>query len=181
MIIPDIAIGSIAAALIAALVGVIGLIISKENKISEFRQNWIDALRSEIGAMISNLTAIRGASIADHPSKQELYETTKNHFVAANQALVSIRLRLNPKEPESIFILSKLIELEKLMDIGKDIDVQSCKQCESDIISSAHVLLKKEWLRVRRGERLFVMANTIGTMLVIGMVLWLLVVCVASP
>ena len=42
--IPDQAIGAIAAALIAGLISLLGLIISKEQKVSDFRQAWIDAL-----------------------------------------------------------------------------------------------------------------------------------------
>lgn len=49
--IPPVAIGAIGAALIAATVSLLGLIISKEQKTSEFRQAWIDALRSDLGSL----------------------------------------------------------------------------------------------------------------------------------
>lgn len=49
---PDQAVGATIAAIVAALVALLGLIISKEQKVSEFRQQWIDALRADIAATI---------------------------------------------------------------------------------------------------------------------------------
>ena len=48
---PDVAIGTMIAAFIAGLVSLLSLIISKEQKVSEFRQAWIDALRAEISSL----------------------------------------------------------------------------------------------------------------------------------
>ena len=59
--IPDVAIGAIAAALIAGLISLLGLIISKEQKTSEFRQAWIDGLRSELSLVIAHANALHGA------------------------------------------------------------------------------------------------------------------------
>ena len=53
--IPDVAIGAVVAALIAAIVSLLGLIISKEQKTSEFRQAWIDALRSDLTHLIHRI------------------------------------------------------------------------------------------------------------------------------
>jgi hypothetical protein len=57
-----IAIGAIAAALIAGLIFLLSLVISKEQKISDFRQEWINSLRSEIAALIAHANAICGAT-----------------------------------------------------------------------------------------------------------------------
>ncbi len=46
--------GTIIAAVIAAVISLLGLIISKENKVSEFRQAWIDSLREEVAAIITH-------------------------------------------------------------------------------------------------------------------------------
>ena len=60
-VLPDIAVGAIGAALIAGVVSLLGLVISKEQKVSEFRQAWIDALRSDVASLISHVNAIHGA------------------------------------------------------------------------------------------------------------------------
>jgi hypothetical protein len=61
---PDQAVGAVAAALIAGLISLLGLIISKEQKVSDFRQAWIDALRSDIAAVITHAQSIHGAYLA---------------------------------------------------------------------------------------------------------------------
>lgn len=177
--IPDAAIGPVVAAVIAAFVGFVGLVIAKENKTSEFRQAWIDALRADIGAVIANINAIRGASVAEFRSKSELFAATQGHFVEANQAATSVRLRLNANEPECMFILKLLDELEDLMD-SQPIDIPKCQKCEAELIKSAHVLLKKEWLRVRRGEITFVRAKAAGLIVATAMIAWLAYTWVSS-
>jgi hypothetical protein len=47
MEISPVAIGAISAAIITGLLSLVGLIISKENKTSEFRQQWIDSFRKK--------------------------------------------------------------------------------------------------------------------------------------
>lgn len=53
------AIGPIIAAIIGAVVALVSLIISKESKLSEFRQAWIDSLRQEIADFLSNILHIK--------------------------------------------------------------------------------------------------------------------------
>jgi len=53
------AIGPIIAAIIGAVVTLASLIISKESKLSEFRQAWIDSLRQEIADFLSNILHIK--------------------------------------------------------------------------------------------------------------------------
>jgi hypothetical protein len=55
MIISDSSLGPIIAATVAGAVSLVSLIISKENKTSEFRQLWIDALRSELSKYVAHV------------------------------------------------------------------------------------------------------------------------------
>jgi hypothetical protein len=73
-VVPDAAIGAIAAALIAGLLTFLGLIVAKENKTSEFRQAWIDSLRLDFAKLISNARAIRGAVAVGFPEKSDLFD-----------------------------------------------------------------------------------------------------------
>jgi hypothetical protein len=45
---------SVLSAVIGASIATIGLIVAKEGKTSEFRQQWIDGLRNDIATLISN-------------------------------------------------------------------------------------------------------------------------------
>lgn len=69
-------IGAIVAALVAGFFSVLSLIVSKEQKISEFRQQWIDSLRQELSdhmaAVVSlssmrELQRCRPSEVAAHP------------------------------------------------------------------------------------------------------------------
>jgi hypothetical protein len=110
--IPDIAIGAVVAAFIAALVSFLSLIISKEQKTSEFRQAWIDALRSDIAAVVAHANAIHGAAAAQFGTAAKTWVAAREDFVGINQASANIRLRLNCKEKESQAVLKSIENLE---------------------------------------------------------------------
>src|SRR5271167_3688723 len=54
------AIATIAAALVAGGVAFLASVLSKEQKTSEFRQTWIDALREDISKLIGSTEVIIG-------------------------------------------------------------------------------------------------------------------------
>jgi hypothetical protein len=56
--IPDVALGAVIAAFLTALVTALGLVITKENKTSEFRQAWIDALRADFATYASHIIVL---------------------------------------------------------------------------------------------------------------------------
>ena len=94
---------AIIAAFIGGLFSLIGLIISKEQKTSEFRQAWIDALRSELSSLICHANCIHGGLVSSQP-----WENMKSDFLGINEAAANIRLRLNPDEDESEKVLEKI-------------------------------------------------------------------------
>lgn len=149
---PDIAVGAVVAALIAGLVSLLGLIVSKEQKTSEFRQAWIDALRSELSAVIAHANAIHGAGSASMGSPAELWRVVRQDFVGINEATAKIRLRLNPKEPRAIAVLAAVESLEQLLAPGRPMDYLQINAMEKKLVGEAQVLLKEEWLRVQTGE-----------------------------
>lgn len=119
--IPDVAIGAIVAALIAGLVSLLGLVISKEQKTSEFRQAGIDALRTELSAVIAHTNAIYGANTANFGTLTDLWGDVRDNYVGLNEATASIRLRLNPKEPHAQAVLARIEELEAYLAPGQSI------------------------------------------------------------
>lgn len=157
--IPDIAIGAIAAALIAGLVSLLGLIISKEQKTSEFRQAWIDALRTELSAVIAHTNAIHGANAANFGALAELWKDVRDDYVGINEATASIRLRLNPKEPAAQAVLARIEELEAHLAPGQRIHHDQINALEKRLVVEAQVLLKDEWNRVRAGEPTYKVAR----------------------
>ena len=73
-----VAVGAIIAALIAGAFSYFNLVSSKEAKVSEFRQEWINALRSEISMYVSCIqtaTALRhhvNSNLADDTSSADV-------------------------------------------------------------------------------------------------------------
>jgi hypothetical protein len=157
---PDIAVGAVSAALIAGLVSLLGLIVSKEQKVSEFRQAWIDALRAELSSLIAHANAIHGANMAGFANSSEAWKVVRADFVGINEAAARIRLRLNSKESEAVAVLSQLERLEQLLaPETTKIDYLQLNTAEKELVSVAQVVLKQEWLRVRRGEQVFRVAR----------------------
>jgi hypothetical protein len=150
---PDIAIGAISAAIIASFFSFLGLIISKEQKTSEFRQAWIDSLRSEIAQLISSANAIHGAMTSqDLESAASAWSVVRADFVTINEAAAKVRLRLNPNEDLSKAVLAKIEEIERLLAPGAFPDHSELNQKEKELVSHASALLKDEWRRVKKGE-----------------------------
>jgi hypothetical protein len=151
---PKEAAGAIFAALIAGLISLLGLIISKEQKISEFRQAWIDGLRENVALVITHLEAIRGAMHAAQPSKAS-WQDRKEHFVAINQAITCVRLRLNRDEVSSQQLLLSLGELENIAQAGDITTSQLVGPAVDKLTEHCNIVMKEEWQRVRDGEKTY--------------------------
>jgi len=148
---PDGAVGAICAAVVTSLIAVLGLIISKENKTSEFRQAWIDSLREEIAGVIGHMNAIIGSvRSAGHSEKGWL--EARDNVTAINRCIAGIRLRLNPTERRSQAMTQILDEMEQLFVRGGPLSEDKTIRIEKTLIVEGQAILKDEWLRVRRGE-----------------------------
>jgi hypothetical protein len=161
--------GTIIAAVIAAVISLLGLIISKENKVSEFRQAWIDALREEISAIITHASAIYAAHVAKFPDTPTLWQNARADYVGLNEASAKVRLRLNQKEQSSIAILDALEEHGSLFprDNSRP-DFQQLALNHRKLLDCTRVVLKEEWRRVKRGELVYRLATILAGLLVVG-------------
>ena len=114
-----VALGAVTAALIAGYFSFVGLISAKEGKVSEFRQSWIDAFRSELSEYVSTMRALatllesaieaskrrryrNGELVAQDEltdEERELFvREHKDYFSKITSNFHSIELRVNPKE-----------------------------------------------------------------------------------
>jgi hypothetical protein len=165
------AVGLSIAALIAGWFSLLSIILSKEKAISEFRQKWINGLRSEISALIAHAMQIQGYIVLTKPfpkngppsqeDKDQLanfLEKTRDDHIGLNRASKLVKLRLNPRdpEPESGEILEHLKELNRLFDAPRNPEFATqVDPITEQIADSAQRLLKKEWERVKQGEKTF--------------------------
>ena len=145
----------VATAIIAGTVTLVVTILSKEQKTSEFRQAWIDSLRSDVAELAGRMETVvdMAESVAEDEDDDgsDFFNNTSQEMIKIQTCVVRIRLRLNPSEHEHI-----LDPLKRLVD--SDLD-QSWSDMVSDlelVVSGSQVLLKSEWERVKKGEPAYI-------------------------
>jgi hypothetical protein len=181
MLLPDtplpllIPIGAILAACITGTVSFVSLVISKEQKISEFRQAWIDAFRQELSEFSSqarrlsaeetpiNLKALSSETAQIEARNEELLRPDPFHENRQRmaQAYYALRLRLNPSESDHKALLKHLDNIYRILYESAESIMFSRVVSELDSLAVvAQEILKREWIRVKVGEKGF---QTVGT------------------
>lgn len=166
-------IGVVAASIIAGLFSFISLVLSKEQKISEFRQKWIDSLREEISTFIGCIVTVanifrrieqaRNNGVESEFSRSDMKELQ----VSASEAYTRIHLRLNPKDNNSE-VTALIQALEELRQLAKKSEWEMVEDKIEDIRPKAQVVLKLEWERVKNGEPAFRRAKRVAAFLVVS-------------
>lgn len=151
------AIAAITAAFMSGIVALTSTVIAKEQKISEFRQAWIDALREDCSKLLTQ-------NIAASNYTKEILANPKGstHDYNAAQLAVSelthkVKLRLNPVD-DKIFI-DKICLLSKSYSIKSDKENDknpfnfddNLNQIET-LTDEIHSIMNTEWKRVKQGE-----------------------------
>jgi hypothetical protein len=166
-----IAFGAIIAALIAGCFSYINLINAKEQKISEFRQAWIDALRTSVSKYVSSLSYL--SVLYKHysdgekkdKSKFEMAKGVNEVYENVNSAYNDIVFRVNNAESEPDFesinkaFLECLNASRNLYNKGEY--NEAIKACDG-VREATKPLLKNEWNRVKMGEPAYTKAKTIA-------------------
>lgn len=173
-------IGAIGAALIAAVVSLIGLILAKEQKTSEFRQEWINKLREEIADYATHVSAISDQLKIKFDDDNEKLKHLALYYLAINRASNAIKLRLNPAENGSKAILSAMSEIENRSTSDQSFSSSDIQVLEDDLIKESQKLLKSEWDRVKTGERTFRIAKMSAMVVLAVLVISLVVAAVMS-
>jgi hypothetical protein len=171
----DVTVGAVGAALITAVVSFVGLVISKEQKVSEFRQAWIDALRNEITVYLTNINAISDAIGVKYKDHSDKVKALGPLYANLNSAHFSIALRLNPDEKKSQRIMQCMQLFEELAHDEEKMRSDEIRPIEKDFIAAAKDLLKYEWKRVKRGETTFTIVKysaAVTSVLTLLLVAW---------
>jgi hypothetical protein len=146
-------------------------LISKEQKTSEFRQAWIDALREDLSQYVSlNLEIVNyyvnskkdqpNHSEADQPNHLETFYKERIEELIEIEALRHrILLRLNMKEEKHIELANLIEKINNYGDHERRNEPKKIKELSSSIINLSQEILKTEWSRVKRGEWTFFSQN----------------------
>lgn len=153
--IPDIAIGAIGAALIGAMISLVGLIVAKEAKVSEFRQSWIDALRTELSAFMTNVNAVADARSLGFKDDTERFEKLQPFYSKLNEAYYLVALRLNSNEDHSFKLKACMVQISSMVVKPASFDQKTFDEARVAFINTSNQLLKAEWKRVKEGEKAY--------------------------
>lgn len=169
------ALGYILSAIIGASVATAALIVNRENKISEFRQEWINGLRDDVGSLISYLAMLVTKKTElkrdDKTFRQEYIDASAREEIT--QDVNKILSDISSCKTE-IIKLSALIELrlnaedtKRTEDENKMLGLlrRSRKECEhteinrpdvedlvSEIKNCTGNILKNEWEKTKKSE-----------------------------
>jgi hypothetical protein len=152
-------IGVVTAAMIAGFFSLLNLIISKEQKVSEFRQQWIDSLRQELSDHIAALVSLSSIFESCQHIDKDTSKTESELRQRVTSTFTSIKLRINPEDSDKKIrnmnqeVLRLLDEERKLFNESKWKDTRL--KC-NEITNASIPMLKEEWKRVKRGENVYV-------------------------
>ncbi len=150
---------AIAVAIIAGAFSFLGLVLSKEQKVSELRQAWIDGLREDLAAHISAVFAVKYLREVyeyerDEPSQVDIAKAISEPHTTAAATFHRILLRLNPDD-KNIAQKELITELKKMRDCFIAANYDSACTFAPAIQEQGRLVLKAEWERVKRGELTF--------------------------
>ena len=174
-----VAIATVVASIIAGAMSFVNLTLTKEQKTSEFRQAWIDALREDLATFFASTRAFAratqeakgnmGGIESETPFAMTKEKISDLRYQVA-ETRYRIQLRLNPEEPEHTELL-RLMQVavakqqEVLLDGGVTENVLLAVETAA---AYAPKILKAEWERVKKGELPFRLArNWVAPLLVI--------------
>lgn len=169
MEIPPVAVGAIAAALITGFLSLAGLVIAKEQKTSEFRQQWIDSLRDDVANLLATTDAIlssarihfdqrRVANVGDKEAHAaEFFDSVREESTKVELVYHRILLRINPDEHQSF--LKTLAGMKETINRPGTPKVEDMQRLEDQLVERARQILKAEWVRVKEGEAAFRVAK----------------------
>lgn len=151
-------------ALLAGCISYLSLVAQKEGKVSEFRQAWIDGLRSDISQLQGSLEKISGArQIAELRAKHseqhvegemvsQFYDLIEDEISVFHAAYHRIMLRLNDSEHADV--VGQLQKSRALLDVKVSLMSKTHLREETDkLVGLSRKLLKKEWEVVKAGEK----------------------------
>jgi hypothetical protein len=173
------AIGAVVAALVAGGIAYTNLVASKESKVSEFRQTWIDALRDDLAALFSNTrTLARAYQEFRSPPPPALATafgiapekiTEVRHGAA--ETYHRIRLRLNPGQDdhkELLRLIGLMMTAQQAYMNDEAGSVDAPLAAVEAAAKNAEGVLKTEWTRVKKGEVAYRIAVGAAALMLVG-------------
>lgn len=171
-------IGVVSAALIAGSLAFVGLITTKESKVSEFRQKWINDLRDEIAAFASSVDTLMEHISKDNwgsmKDRTAMMHSKLEHSELYNkfeQSRISIILRINEFEKDKFQRVTNKLFVRQINRISTTFErgnFLKTRELIVGLIPLSKKILKHEWNRARDGERWYLSAKTFAEWVIGG-------------
>lgn len=156
-------IGSICAAAIAGITSFLVAVLSKEAKISDFRQKWIDELRADLAEFLSMVgtmgTHKKNRNQSSAEAQVQFFEESIERHIRLDTIYVRILLRLNREEHTEMMSLLNSAKIALKNDANKPEYLEEILNLSGPIIEGGQDIFKSEWRRVKRGETIFVITK----------------------
>jgi hypothetical protein len=170
-----IAFGTVLAALISAVISLVSITLSKDVKVSELRQLWINDLRNELSSLISIINRQYGEwYLHEDKSPEGIKELQRNQIVESqkcDEITHKLRMRLNPLEHQKLIAL--VLELENsLANADVLYDRNRLDELFDKYTAESQLVLKAEWVRVKEGEGSFATAKKLSK--------WVIGICLVA-
>ena len=122
----------------------IGILVTNQAKVSEFRQLWINALRDDAATFISHTLTIHAAGLEDNVDES---------FLQVHLTTARIVLRLNPKEKKTKAVIVAMNEMRNANHTATEFS--ELNERISVFTGAMQNVLRTEWRRVKWGEPLY--------------------------
>lgn len=183
-------IGATVAALIAGWISATNLVIAKDQKISEFRQKWIDDLRNATSEMLGHITMLAAEvhfnkEIAEEPDVNiqqcKIQSAMQQYCPTIAIQFTKIRLYLNPIDDK--IAIDHLNILEDKLDSVSDYfsNTNLIASLSQNFENSIKDILKAEWERVKIGEPTHQNYKKMAEFLPVLLFILLLITCMILP
>lgn len=188
-------IGVVTAATIAGLFSLVSLIISKENKVTEFRQAWIDAQRNDISEVLALAISLEISPLEKRADNLAAFDRCFARILLRDNPLGSVsrdyrwnsgfRLRKPTRNSWTFWkfikqkdkplpwstVTSSIGHLRAELFKAK-IDGESVDRYKRSIVVVSRRLLKSEWDIVKDGEKWFTLTRySIGSFVITGTII----------
>jgi hypothetical protein len=178
-------------AFIGFLVAVTSAVIAKEQKISEFRQGWIDNFRSDIAIIITSAYDCVFSTRQHLKHRDNIIEanafTDKYNlsFTELEYRVTLIQLRLNPSKDNALIVqteavLKHISEYNRKIQLDLDMYTDECDDPVVKLKNMSHLILKNEWERVKKGEFIFRLMINLGKLFIFAMSTAMLIIIAST-
>ena len=162
-----IASATVFAAFIGGIVALTSTVIAKEQKISEFRQAWIDAFRNDVveliacGTQVAALTSLTEVNASKH---------VENSFQArANYFALAARINLRFNSGDGLDLMSTIMRTHNIdtKNISTSL-MNEMTRINGEIMELSQEIISIEWEKIKKGELLSRFFISSGKVLIVA-------------